>query len=1278
MPATLAARPDISPITRLIRRTRLLLRSAWGTTGLGLVSGTALAVIVVAALIDMAVPLVGSFVRLSGLILFGLLTAYAAVVGLVVPMLRRLGAVEIARRIEAKIPGMHSRLVSCVDLAGRDEQISPAFYNRLVGESLERIRKYRATSVVDFPKLRKSLLFALIGGALFVALFLALGARFSTALARVFRPFADIPPVSGVAYDIRPGSAKVLAGEPVVFEAHVTTQDGPDGLRLELYGENGASQRYDLEKGDDGVWRREVKGLAAAPGFGKTFTYRVFGGGTWSRLNEVRWLDRPAVAGITALLHYPDYLKYPAPKDIAAGPKDIRGPDVAGPEDAEVEIVAETEGEVRQAEVQLYETVVRRTEVKDREEKVWFGPELPAGAQPKGNWVWEADSSRRSKVHTAPAQPGTSAHGFEGAAKPIEVGKDRVLFTNIYLDPLAVPEAVMLTWITDKGDAEHRAFWGANVIEQGKTGMAGRHFLGPIPKNWIGQWARVEVPAKAVELEGARVTGMYFTLAGGKAKWHEAGVSKPSAREEKEARLVGSFPMSLVGENQWSGRFPLKGIGHYRVRLANELGHVNLAAEQHPDRDALAQLAAYTAIADRPPTIQIDQPGANLELNKPAKVSLIVSAADDFGLAAITLSAQRENELKFQPVKTLKNYPDGAAPVRGETVVGELDLTPTGLNLKAGDVLRYRVVVRDRRPGSDPVPSKDFTVTIGNSANAADKQLEAFEKSQDPFREKLVQLIAEREKVKQKVDQTAAKYDALNAKIREAVAGAEIKPKLGPDGKPLDPKNPANSPLAKLDPETQKNLEALRKELAELFAQENKNVALAQQMTNELAQTAQRAEQMPLLDRKFKDDLKELHDLFQGLALDPLKDLAQQFQQGSQPQQTPGDLRGMKQKSDRLQNELKMLKDRADALSDAQKQAREDRQRALEQLTNELLKERGQLSARELADLIEHFKRMQEELARLKDRQMDLGNDTEKSNDAELPKVEKEQEFFDHLFDQKKHQLQDLLEQSRKRRQRDPMLPDDPEALDPKERKVPPREEDSPDPEKKKDPANPDAADPTSNPEKKMDEEEPLFMPNFANERPKLDPRFKDKQRPTAKKDNPNDPKARRGDLQDRQQQNLRDLDSAQQSLKADAKALEAMMQQLQQRSQQLGQKGQDQQQQSQSQQSLRDTLQSAMMQKALQMAQRARQQARQQNSPQQPNQPNPAAPQPNLTGNPPGATTEAVLDKLDLDTRKMLLALPPRVREDLIQGMKEEGPAAYRKFIRDYFRRLDELQQMK
>ena len=58
--------------------------------------------------------------------------------------------------------------------------------------------------------------------------------------------------------------------------------------------------------------------------------------------------------------------------------------------------------------------------------------------------------------------------------------------------------------------------------------------------------------------------------------------------------------------------------------------------------------------------------------------------------------------------------------------------------------------------------------------------------------------------------------------------------------------------------------------------------------------------------------------------------------------------------------------------------------------------------------------------------------------------------------------------------------------------------------------------------------------------------------------------------------------------------------------------------------------------------------------------------------GAPVGGPTS--LDDLDPATRATVLQLPPRVREELLQGMKAQGPEGYRKFIQDYFKRLSEV----
>jgi hypothetical protein len=1240
MPATVSrVAPDIGPILALVRRTRLLLRSSWGVTGAGLTLGLAFAALAAVTVADMLVPLVGPWLRLAGLGLFAVPTLVVFVWKGVLPLSRRLRSVEVARRIESKIPGMHSRLVSCMDLAGRDQDVSPAFYRKLVNESLDRIGKYRATSVVDGRAVRKALLAAAVGVGLFGLLWLALGARLTTALARVFNPFADLPPAADVVLSVEPGTTKILAGEDVTFAARAAGGE-PESLTVELAGGH-ATVRYPLEKAPDGTWRRTLRGLSAEKGFEKGFTYRVFGGRTWTRLNRIDWAERPVILDTAVRLHFPEYMGIPE-----ARPNPPRERDVIGPAGSRVEVVVEVEGEVAAGDVQLLEARVKRTPNRDRRERLWFDNALPAGAQPTGVWNWEESSSVRAKAHHHNPSPGaTTFHGFVGAAAPFVVNAGEGLFTHVYVDPLNPPEAVMLQWATDGGEAEHRAYWGANRIEQGAAGTPARHFMGPIPRDWLGQWKRVEVPAAAVGLDGKKLRGMTFLQFGGSAKFAAAGAALPAFREEREYHVAGTYPLAPAGDRTWAGTFPLAGSGQYRVELRNELGDANMPSSEHP---------RYEAVADQPPLVVLERPGADLVLSKPDKVPLQIAARDDYGLLDLWLAVQKDGELKFTRTTKIKEFPT-PNPLKADTVVASLDLTA----MRAGDTLRYRVEVRDRRPNSEPVVSKDFSVRIAEDANAADKLLDQFEKGQDTFRDKLVNLIAEQKKVKEKIDQVQARYDALNTKVQAAVEEAKAR------AKPKDGQPPKDVPPA-IDPKDAQQMAELRKELNDLFGQEQKNVAAATALDQELKNLAANAQKASLLNGEIGKQMQDLAGQFKNAALDPLQDLASKLQQGANPAATLPDLKDTKARSDRVQNNLESLKGRMDALADAQKGLKTDAEKALTKLKEDLLKEQGKMTARDLEELKEFLKNLREELAKMQGKQEDLADKTEKAPDKDIPEMEGKQKTLDELLKKDLDLAKKILDREKARKMRKE-FPEEPFVGDPKERKTAPKEEDTPpetDPAKKGE--NADAR----KPEKKegKDDEEDLFKPALKGEREKLDPRFDKKLRPSPKKSG--EKGDRRDELQDHQQDNLRDLDAAQKGLKSDEQSLEEMIQSLLNASQ----KGQpDDNQKSPNGKSpadqLMDMLRSEAMQAAKQMAQRAKQNGKNGQPQSGPPQPPTGTASESLMGNSIG--TAGILDDLDPRTRATILQLPPRVREELLQGMKAQGPEGYQKFIQDYFRRL-------
>ncbi|HLP26101.1 MAG TPA: peptidylprolyl isomerase, partial [Acidobacteriota bacterium] len=111
--------------------------------------------------------------------------------------------------------------------------------------------------------------------------------------------------------------------------------------------------------------------------------------------------------------------------------------------------------------------------------------------------------------------------------EPLEVQSGDVLFVHVWLDPQNPPREVMVSW-NDGSSWEHRAYWGANVITYSTDGTAGRRAMGALPA--MGKWVRLEVPARAVDLEGRRVRGMSFASVDGRAVWDLAGVRGVDAK----------------------------------------------------------------------------------------------------------------------------------------------------------------------------------------------------------------------------------------------------------------------------------------------------------------------------------------------------------------------------------------------------------------------------------------------------------------------------------------------------------------------------------------------------------------------------------------------------------------------------------------------------------------------------------------------------------------------------------------------------------------------------
>jgi hypothetical protein len=1251
--------PDSRPLYRLIGRTRRMLRSTWVATGIGVTAGLLLGALAVCVALDLLVPLelaLGSWavqidpvLRTVGLLLIVVPASLAFLQGVIRPLLRRLGPTQVAKRIESQMAGIHNRLVSAIDLQqGRSggHQASPVFLRRLLNEALQRIQGFRASRVLDLASLRRALLLAglAIGACLGMGFLFA--DRLPTALARLTMPWADIPPASGVAYDVRPGKADVLRDEEITFAAQVTRGD-PGSLRLELYGGRGSKAKsYELaaDRNDPQVYRTSVDAGSLGQGFEKGFRYRVFGGGTWSKQFTINLVERPVLVAVDTGVYYPAYMRI---KDRHPTPP--QAVEVTGPEGGEVEVRVQAQGEVEAADIQLLKPSTQAIARDKQVERSWFEDKLPVGVTPGGSWDWQTVDKRN--IHTEPAALGTHGHWFQGDPVGLVVGKGDILYAYVRLLPNQNPETLMLEW--HDGDGwEHRAFWGADRIKEGKPHSAGRYRAGNLPET--GKWVRLEVPAAKVGLEGKTLRGVAFKLHGGQVQWGRTGTVQV---EEPSVAVIKAFAMKPDGEGRWTGRFPLAGTGMFRAELRNPQGHPNKAMKE----------LQYVALPDKPPYIALERQSNDLVLNKPAQVPLTIAAFDDYGIDEVAVLVRQSAGGKIQR-RTL------ARPAKPERNLNLVRSLSEAGKLKLGGQLWYAVEVRDTKGQTARTP--EFTVRVAADPNAADKQLDDFDKTQDSFLERLAKLIGDQEKVRTAIDKSKKEYADLAEKVKAREEAGVKDP-----GKADDPKIKAeDAPVVKLSPEEEKRLAELQKELAKLAGEEDKNAKAANQINEDIKKEIDKAGKVDLLPKPMVDQMKATQNAFDKMVAKAMKDLAKRLGDDADPKKGAPDLNDLKDRADRLDKEMKAVKDRLEALSKARKGLKDDLAKTLAALREKMLKEDGKLTARDLERLKDYIAKMREAMKKMRDKQDELRGS---KDDSDVKKAKAKQEDLEKDLEKLLADAKKLLNSKRKKKDRDdPEFPDSPYDPEGKEEKVAPREEDTdePLPDKKKKDAKKDKNtkdDKTKEEKDEEDDDEKKFMPRLGGKREKIDPRFAKKRRPVKRDPTKGDKENEdREKLADKQDENSRDLDAAEKSLKSDQDTLEKMIDAINKAAKGKGKplegEGDDD-----PLGELRAMLEAARTQEALSMAAKAAAMANKPkgskaprtNIPQKPNDSDEGAQEAG-----PGSkqTANADLAKLDPKLRAMILKMPAsRTREELIRGLNEQGPEAYRAFIEDYFKRL-------
>jgi chromosome segregation ATPase len=676
------------------------------------------------------------------------------------------------------------------------------------------------------------------------------------------------------------------------------------------------------------------------------------------------------------------------------------------------------------------------------------------------------------------------------------------------------------------------------------------------------------------------------------------------------------------------------------------------------------------AIVDEAPWVEIERPGIDLVVSTPVKVPIFLRASDDYGITQIELAVQKGEEEAFQgrPVESFDQ------PPRSVTQVVTLDLAEEALAVGAS--LKYRIVVRDGKGSS--ATSRDYTIRLADESKAADKQFEQYETQTDTFREKLVKLIAEQDKIRESTEQLVEKYEPLTEKLEAAAAEAK---------QDVDPADPQAKPAPlKLDEETTKQRDELRGELTQLAAQENKNVELGKQVANDLKQLAEQANNQAFLPPEITRQLEAMQEAFEDLAVEPMQQLANQAQAAAQPQEENPPLENIQQQSEEVQKNLDDLQNRLEALADAQTESRTDAETALADLRRELMQQDAQLTASDLAELRDFLEAKRADLDTLQGSQEELLEDATKDlSERGFEAIEEEQTQLDVDSDEELDSVRDLLEQLREMKD-PPEFPGRPYDPEQEGYKVPPKEQDTAEPEDGKKQAE-QAPEPDGEAgEGETEEEDPeLFLPALGGPVPEMDERFADKLRDLKEQvkqaDERQADKEGRKEMRSRQVDRVEELDQAQRALGADKNSLEKLLEQLENLANQSDQ-SMSPSQMDQLDQKMQEQMQSDAMQAAREMMQRLQQMLGQAGAPQdQPpegQQPPQSAPPPPPSTLSEAANATAVVDQIveelgdfDAGTRTVIIGMQKRQREDLLQSLKSKGPEGYRAFVREYFRKL-------
>ena len=849
-------------IASVVARVRLRMVAVALAAGLLLAVAAAIAWVVAGVLLDLAAPL-SVPLRVAAVCTWWAVVAAAGAAFVLLPAVRRPLLDTVSLRIEKALGGIHNRLLTVVDLArgghaGRT--LEPDMVERLLAQTQAQLSGFRPSRVVRWQALARNAALAAGAAAMVAALWLALGERLTITLDRFLHPTADIPPATWL--QLRsPGDIETLEGEPIEIEGRVVRSSIED-VDLVIFDAAGQPHRHPMRRTTADTFVAAIDGLEHAA------TYRLEGGGTWTKTHAITLLHRPEIMGLTRRIRLPDYMRIDTPLPVADDARRIEAP-----ETSMVEFVAEVSADAVDGSLQLSERTLETRDVERFDERVWFEDDLPRDAVSETPWKWtttHAAGGLRSFTFGFDGRPFGMKTRLEPLVLPQDLLPQRSVMLMARLEPADPP--THLAMLLEQEKIRLELVWGdADAVPPAKGVL--RVVAGPLPPP--GEWVRLMAPLKSLpQLVGRPVTGVAFSVDRGRLQLDRPGWVDRSTQSVQQPvdQPIGELPMqrcdthaAAVAAQSWIGGVPVEKPVWATIGFTSAAGHASLpmpAVEIAPT-------------IDRPPSIVVDDPPAHLTLQVADDVEIRGQAFDDWGLDRVSVRIGPDARHLADPVPLAgvvlaDRPPDTQATLSSVLTMEQLGLAP-------GKSAAWSLVVRDTK--GQQTESKVFQISVVLPPEMA------LARTQVPA---LEQARREAEQAARAAQQQAATLDEKRAAVMQAVgeeplaaidaaeeaqeqaqkqqpAQQQSKEAAPPDNKPEpDPQLAAavkekTAAAQKTADEAARSLEQPRKnDLAAVDAALEQRSREAQQLAKSLTQAADQAAQSPLVPQAQKDQLAKL------------------------------------------------------------------------------------------------------------------------------------------------------------------------------------------------------------------------------------------------------------------------------------------------------------------------------------------------------------------------------------------------------------------------------------